>query len=317
MAYIQNTQELQALVADLADKVANGKMSMINAVRTINQNTSTLNYLSEEAKAALRALKEATRKNVFAEQAKAFDAACNAESLPAQTEEAPEAVIEEVIEEAPMMESEVVEVSAEELAAHLLQRQREENAKKYAQKKARDRQQALANAGLIGELDAVQKEVMTSVDKAVEGFEKFLSMEHTKTSKVAKFLPLFTAMSQEDRATLISDSLDVMLNSIDVVNVSGIIHRLGDLVELSVNFIKQREKDKKMTQRLEQVLEKQNNASSRAKTIKYSLKVNSQTWKEWDIAVKVSLGQILFHCILEYTDLFETEQKETTSPSFF
>ncbi|OHX45748.1 hypothetical protein BB048_01430 [Vibrio parahaemolyticus] len=216
-----------------------------------------------------------------------------------------------------MMESEVVEVSAEELATHLLQRQREENAKKYAQKKARDRQQALANAGLIGELDAVQKEVMTSVDKAVEGFEKFLSMEHTKTSKVAKFLPLFTAMSQEDRATLISDSLDVMLNSIDVVNVSGIIHRLGDLVELSVNFIKQREKDKKMTQRLEQVLEKQNNASSRAKTIKYSLKVNSQTWKEWDIAVKVSLGQILFHCILEYTDLFETEQKETTSPSFF
>lgn len=317
MAYIQNTQELQALVADLADKVANGKMSMINAVRTINQNTSTLNYLSEEALAALRALKEATRKNVFAEQAKAFDAACNAESLPAQTEEAPEAEIEEVIEEAPMMESEVVEVSAEELAAHLLQRQREENAKKYAQKKARDRQQALANAGLIGELDAVQKEVMTSVDKAVEGFEKFLSMEHTKTSKVAKFLPLFTVMSQEDRATLISDSLDVMLNSIDVVNVSGIIHRLGDLVELSVNFIKQREKDKKMTQRLEQVLEKQNNASSRAKTIKYSLKVNSQTWKEWDIAVKVSLGQILFHCILEYTDLFETEQKETTSPSFF
>ncbi|HHJ3208863.1 TPA: hypothetical protein ACQJO4_002456 [Vibrio parahaemolyticus] len=317
MAYIQNTQELQALVADLADKVANGKMSMINAVRTINQNTSTLNYLSEEAVAALRSLKEATRKNVFAEQAKAFDAACNAESLPAQTEEAPEAQTEEVIEEAPMMESEVVEVSAEELAAHLLQRQREENAKKYAQKKARDRQQALANAGLIGELDAVQKEVMTSVDKAVEGFEKFLSMEHTKTSKVAKFLPLFTAMSQEDRATLISDSLDVMLNSIDVVNVSGIIHRLGDLVELSVNFIKQREKDKKMTQRLEQVLEKQNNASSRAKTIKYSLKVNSQTWKEWDIAVKVSLGQILFHCILEYTDLFETEQKETTSPSFF
>ncbi|EPO2258067.1 hypothetical protein ACT7JV_002219 [Vibrio parahaemolyticus] len=317
MAYIQNTQELQALVADLADKVANGKMSMINAVRTINQNTSTLNYLSEEALAALRALKEATRKNVFAEQAKAFDAACNAESLPAQTEEAPEAEIEEVIEEAPMMESEVVEVSAEELAAHLLQRQREENAKKYAQKKARDRQQALANAGLIGELDAVQKEVMTSVDKAVEGFEKFLSMEHTKTSKVAKFLPLFTVMSQEDRATLISDSLDVMLNSIDVVNVSGIIHRLGDLVELSVNFIKQSEKDKKMTQRLEQVLEKQNNASSRAKTIKYSLKVNSQTWKEWDIAVKVSLGQILFHCILEYTDLFETEQKETTSPSFF
>ncbi|MCV5899745.1 hypothetical protein OFN63_26925, partial [Escherichia coli] len=121
-----------------------------------------------------------------------------------------------------------------EAQLHLIQRQREEEAKAYARKKARERQQQLASMGMYGDLDGSRKEVQSQLDKAIEGFEKFLEGKYHSLSKTAKLLPILKTIPKKDRETLISDALDVMLNSVDNVSLTGVVHRLGDLVEVSV-----------------------------------------------------------------------------------
>lgn len=210
-----------------------------------------------------------------------------------------------------------VVVTPREAQLHIEQRQREEESKKYAQRKARERQQQLAEAGLFGELDGSRKLMNTAVDQAIEGFDNFLKAEHDPRSKTAKLLPIFFTLSQEDRSILVSDALDLMLNSVDNVNLAGIIHRLGDLVELTVNFAKERKRNAKLTRRIKESLEKQANADGRKRVIQYNLKVNTQTWEPWDDEVKVVLGQILFHVMMESTDLFQTETKEVQDTNYF
>ena len=215
------------------------------------------------------------------------------------------------------VKSTVVEVTPDEALMHLKQREREEASRIYAQKKAREQQQRLAEAGMYGELDGSRKVVTLAVDDAIEGFERFLEEKHNPRSKTARLLPVFKSLSLVDRATLISDSLDLMLNSVDSVNLSSIIHRLGELVEVTVNFTKERKANSKLTQILKEKLEKQANAAGRIRTIKYELKVNTQTWERWDAEVKVVLGQILLHVIMDSTDLFDTETKEVIDSGGF
>ncbi|KAB0285438.1 hypothetical protein F2P58_23265 [Vibrio fortis] len=215
------------------------------------------------------------------------------------------------------METITVEVSPEEVKLHVAQRKREEASKKYAQKKARERQQALAEAGLYGDLDGSRKEAATAVDKAVEGFEAFLKEDHDSRSKVAKYIPVFLLLNASERAVLVSDAVDLMLSAVDNVNLTGIVHRLGDLTEVSVGFMKQRRENAKRTRQLQQLLDQQSSVGGRLKAIKYELKVNTKTWTGWDEEVKVLLGQILFHIVMESTDLFVTETREAAGVSYF
>lgn len=210
-----------------------------------------------------------------------------------------------------------IEVSPEEAQLHLIQRQREEEAKAYARKKARERQQQLASMGMYGDLDGSRKEVQSQLDKAIEGFEKFLEGKYHSLSKTAKLLPILKTIPKKDRETLISDALDVMLNSVDNVSLTGVVHRLGDLVEVSVNFIREREANSKLTAKLKRALEQQSSAAGRMRTIQYTLRVNHQTWEEWNPDVKVVLGQIILHVLMESTDLFETETREVHTSSYF
>lgn len=210
-----------------------------------------------------------------------------------------------------------IEVSPEEAQLHLIQRQREEKAKAYARQKARERQQQLASMGLYGDLDGSRKEVQSQLDKAIEGLENFLEAKYNSLSKTAKLIPILKKIPKKDREILVSDSLDLLLNSIDTVTLTGIVHRLGDLVEVSVNFIREREANSKMTAKMKRLLEQQSSADGRIRTIKYALRVNHQTWEEWKPDVKVVLGQILLHVLMESTDLFETETREVSTSSYF
>lgn len=209
-----------------------------------------------------------------------------------------------------MISTVTIEVSPEEAHLHLLQRQREEEAKRYAREKARKRQQQIASMGLYADLEGTRKEVQSQLDKAVEGFEKFIEGKHHFLSKTGKLISLFKALSKKDREALVSDALDTMLNSVDNVSVTGVIHRLGDLVELSLNYVKEREANSQLTRSIKKMLEQQSTSGGRMKTLRYQLRMNQQTWSEWEPNVKVTCGQILFCIIMESTDLFDTEIRE-------
>ncbi|HFQ5360126.1 hypothetical protein [Vibrio vulnificus] len=208
-----------------------------------------------------------------------------------------------------MISTITIEVSPEEANLHLLQRQREEESKKYAREKARKRQQQIAKMGLYADLDGARKEVDSQLDKAINGFEKFIEGKHHSLSKTGKLIPLFKALSKKDREALVSDALDTMLNSVDNVSVTGVIHRLGDLVELSLNYVKEREANSQLTRSIKKMLEQQSTSGGRMKTLRYQLRMNQQTWSEWEPNVKVTCGQILFCIIMDSTDLFDSEAK--------
>ncbi|HHJ3231196.1 hypothetical protein HJ067_19640 [Vibrio parahaemolyticus] len=216
-----------------------------------------------------------------------------------------------------MISTVTIEVSPEEAHLHLLQRQREEEAKRYAREKARKRQQQIANMGLYADLDGTRKEVQSQLDKAINGFEEFIEGKHHSLSKTGKLIPLFKALTKKDREALVSDALDTMLNSVDNVSVTGVIHRLGDLVELSLNYVKEREANSQLTQSMKRMLEQQSTSGGRMKTLRYQLRMNQQTWSEWDQNVKVTCGQILFCVIMESTDLFDTETREVNTNCYF